>query len=220
MFRKAHCFAVRQSIYPLILASLLAVVLCAGRIYFSGNFDHVFLVWNLLLAWIPYLASLWAGWTQQHLPGRWWLLIPPAALWLSFFPNAPYIITDLAHLAERPPAPLWFDVGMIVVFALAGLFLAVYSLRIMHGLVQSYVGSLLGWLFVVAVLPLGGLGVYMGRFLRWNSWDLLLRPKGVLSDVALRLTHPWEHPRTMGVTLLFAAILLVCYLAIGSRETA
>jgi len=220
MFNRVHRFLSHRFLYPLMLSSSLAMVLCTGRIFVSGNYDHAFLIWNLILAWIPYLASLWAVWTQQHLPGRWWLLLPPAALWLSFFPNAPYIVTDLAHLTERPPVPLWFDVGMIVVFALAGLFLAVYSLRIMHRLVQSYVGSFMGWLFVLAVLPLGGFGVYLGRFLRWNSWDLILRPKGVLSDVALRLSHPWEHPRTMGVTLLFAAILLVCYLAIGSRETA
>jgi uncharacterized membrane protein len=157
---------------------------------------------------------------HRRYPKQWWLLLIPGAFWLVFFPNAPYIITDLGHLAERPPVPLWYDVGTVSMFALTGLFLGVHSLRIMHGLVRNYVGPFLGWLFVIAVLPLGGLGVYLGRFLRWNSWDLLVQPKGVLSDVALRLANPWEHPRTLGVSLLFAAILLISYLSIHSREPA
>jgi uncharacterized membrane protein len=84
--------------------------------------------------------------------------------------------------------------------------------------VRDYFGSLLSWLFVVVVLGLAGLGIYLGRFLRWNSWDLVLNPRGVLGDVAVRLADPLNYPRTLGVTLLFAALLFVCYLALTARE--
>jgi uncharacterized membrane protein len=217
--RQAHRFLARQSLYPIGLSSLLAISLFAGRVYRSYTATYAFLVWNLFLAWIPYLISLWADHCHRRYRRRWECLVIPGVLWLVFFPNAPYIITDFWHLRERAPIPLWYDVGLLSVFAWTGLFLAVFSLRTMHRLVRHHVGPILSWLFVTVVLGLGGLGVYMGRFLRWNSWDLLLRPRVVLSDVAIRLTDPWNHPRTFGVTFLFAAILFVSYLTLTSRES-
>lgn len=218
--RQTHRFLVRQSLYPILLSSLLAVGLFAARVYRSYSRTYVFLVWNLFLAWIPYLSSLWADYLHQRHPRRWWYLVIPGALWLAFFPNAPYIVTDFWHLQERAPIPMWYDIGLLSAFAWTGLFLAVFSLRTMQRLVRHYVGFILSWLFVIAILGLGGLGVYLGRFLRWNSWDLFLRPRGVLGDVAVRLINPWNHPQALGVTCLFAAILLICYLTLTSRESA
>lgn len=217
---QGHRIVVRQALYPAVLASVLAAVLLGGRVYRGRTITYVFLLWNLFLAWIPYLGSLWADRLHRRHPRRWWYLVGPGLLWLAFFPNAPYIVTDFWHLQERPPIPLWYDIGMLSSFALAGLFLAVFSLRIMQGLVRHHLGAILSWLFVLVVLGLGGLGIYLGRFLRWNSWDLLLHPRDVLGDVAVRLIDPLSHPQTIGVTFLFAAIMFVCYLALVSREMA
>jgi uncharacterized membrane protein len=233
--KQFHRFLGYQALYPMALSSLLAVSLFAGRVYLILRWGagqptslegsalsigqalvFVFLVWNLFLAWIPYLGSLWAAYLRQRHPHRWWYLLVPGVLWLAFFPNAPYIVTDFLHLQERAPIPFWYDVGMLMVFAWTGLFLAVFSLRTMHRLVKSLLGGLAGWLFVLGSLGLGGLGVYIGRFLRWNSWDLLLHPRGVLADVAIRLANPWDYPGTLGVTFLFAAFLLVCYLTFAT----
>jgi uncharacterized membrane protein len=219
-WRQVYRFVACHAMVPLILSSLLAVGLFAGRVYRSRTIIFFFLLWNLFLAWIPYLSSLWADHLHRRHPHRWWVLILPGVLWLAFFPNAPYIVTDFWHLQERAPVPMWYDIGMLSAFALSGLFLAVFSLRTMQHLVRTYTGPVASWLFVAAVLGLGGLGIYLGRFLRWNSWDLLLHPRGVLTDVAIRLVNPLSHPQTIGVTLLFAAILFVCYLALTSREPA
>ncbi len=218
--RQAHGFLVSRSLYPVLLSSTLAVVLLMARIYRSRTITYIFLLENLFLAWIPYLSSLWADHLHRRHPRRWGYLIVPGALWLAFFPNAPYIVTDFWHLQERVPIPIWYDIGMLSAFALTGLFLAIFSLRAMQGLVRQYAGRISSWLFVVTVLGLGGLGIYLGRFLRWNSWDLLLHPRGVLTDVAIRLADPLSHPRAVGVTFLFAAILFVCYLAFTPREPA
>jgi uncharacterized membrane protein len=139
---------------------------------------------------------------------------------MVFLPNGPYILTDFWHLQEQAGVPLWFDIGLLAAFAWAGLVSAVYSMRTMHKLVRDIAGPLVGWSFAAGTAGLAGLGVYLGRFLRWNSWDLVLNPKGVLADVAIRLADPLQHPRTLGVTLLFAAILFVCYLAFAVREPA
>jgi len=202
------------------MASTLAVALFTGRVYHSESTIYSFLLWNLFLAWVPYLASLWADHLHQCYPGRWWALLLPSMLWLAFFPNGPYLVTDFWHLQQRLPVPIWYDIGMLAAFALSGLFLAAFSLRTMQVLVQCYVGSIVSWVFVGLVLGLGGLGIYLGRFLRWNSWDLLLNPRGVFGDIAIRLADPLGHPQAFGVTFVFAAILLVCYLALNSRESA
>jgi uncharacterized membrane protein len=216
--RQMHRFLSRQSLFPILLSSLLAVGLFAARVYRSDTGTYAFLLWNLFLAWIPYLSSLWADYFHQRYPRRWWYLALPGLLWLVFFPNAPYIVTDFWYLQERTPIPMWYDIGLLSAFAWTGLFLAVFSLRTMQHVVRGYMGPVLSWLFVAIALGLGGLGIYLGRFLRWNSWDLLLRPGDVLSDVAALLTNPWHHVRAFGVTFLFAAFLSVCYLTLTSRK--
>lgn len=219
--RELHTFLARQALYPILLSTWLALGLFAGRVYLSHTLTYVFLVWNLILAWIPYLSSLWASYVHRRYPRRWLYLLAPSALWLIFLPNAPYIVTDFLHLHARAPVPLWYDIGMLSAFAWTGLFLAVFSLRAMQTLVRAYLGAIASWLFVVGSLGVAGLGIYLGRFLRWNSWDLVLHPRSVLADVAVRLTNPWSHPGAFGVTFLFAAFLFVCYLtftAVPSRE--
>ena len=216
--RQVVRFLAHRAVVPSVAASVLAVALLVGRAYLTRTFGFGFLLWNLILAWVPYLGSLWAGRIHERNPAKWWKLLLPGMLWLVFFPNAPYIVTDLWHLRERWPVPMWYDIGMLATFALTGLFLAVFSLRIMQGLVRAYAGAAFGWFFALAVVCLGGLGVYLGRFLRWNSWDLVLHPQGVLGDVAARLAHPLDHPQAMGVTVLFSAILFVSYLAVTTRE--
>jgi uncharacterized membrane protein len=209
-----HHFAIRQALYPVVLSTLLACSLLAGRIYLSGGWTYIFLAWNLFLAWIPYLTSLWTSALYQGQGQRWRYLVMPSVLWLVFFPNAPYIITDFLHLQARPPVPIWYDMGLIAIFAWTGLFLAVFSLRAMQRLVESVAGSLISWLFVTGVIGLSGLGIYIGRFLGWNSWDLFLQPQDVLVDIATRLINPLQYPATFGVSFIFAMFLLICYLTL------
>ena len=208
---KIHRFLVEHHFYPLVLSSALAIGLWAFRSEWWTPRIFRFLVWNLFLAWLPYLWSLWALSIHRRQPQRWWLMLLPGALWLLFFPNAPYLVTDLIHLRSYPPVPLWYDIGMLISFAWAGCFLAVASLYNMHQIFRDYAGRALSWLIVVGLMGLCGLGIYMGRFLRWNSWDILLYPIDILSDIAHRLAHPFSNLQTYGVTLLFTAFLFVCY---------
>ncbi|MBI4769061.1 MAG: DUF1361 domain-containing protein [Chloroflexi bacterium] len=215
---RAHRFLARHHLYPLALSSLLPAVLYAGRVHFSHSPHYLFLIWNLLLAWVPYGCSLWAVWLYRFDSRRWWGLLFPAALWLLYFPNAPYLVTDLLHLRAWPPIPLWYDVGMLVSFAWAGCALAIVSLSIMQSLVRAYLGNFASWLFVLASAGLSGLGVYMGRFLRWNSWDLLTQPASVLADIGRRLIHPLRYPQTYAFTVMFSALLLVAFLTFTAMQ--
>lgn len=214
LFKQYHRFALSQGLYPVVLSTLLACTLLAGRVYLSRQWTYLFLVWNLFLAWIPYLTSLWTSSVYQRQSRRWGYLLLPGLVWLAFFPNAPYIVTDFLHLQHRPPVPVWYDMGLISIFAWTGLFLAVFSLRAMQRVVKTAVGPVLSWLFVVSVMGLSGLGIYIGRFLGWNSWDLFIHPEAVLTDILIRFTNPFQHTATFGVSLMFALFLLVCYLTV------
>jgi uncharacterized membrane protein len=215
---KIHQLLAEYHFYPLLLSSALAIGLWAGRSWVWEPRIFRFLVWNLFLAWLPYYWSLWALSIHRRQPGRWWLLLLPGALWLLFFPNAPYLITDLMHLRSDPPVPLWYDIGMLISFAWAGCFLAVVSLRMMHQIFRAYTGRAVSWMFVMGMTGLCGLGIYVGRFLRWNSWDIFLYPADVIGDITHRLAHPLSNLQIYGVTLLFAAFLFVCYWTFASVQ--
>jgi uncharacterized membrane protein len=209
---KFHRFLASQSLYPLILSSFLCGIFLFGRFIYSDNFEYRNLVLNLFLAWIPYIFSLFAIILFILSRKLWWLILIAGIIWLIFFPNAPYIVTDFYHLVERPPVPLWYDIGLIAIFAFTGCFLAIASLRTMHYLVQKYMGWFIGWIFVATAIGLAGLGIYMGRFGRWNSWDIILNPSEIIKDITIRVINPLNNLRFVGFTMMFTAILLVFYL--------
>jgi uncharacterized membrane protein len=210
--RSMHNFLSHQSLYPLILASGLAVTFYILRVLYANNWNYSNLMWNLVLAWVPYVFSFLAVSSRRLFPRQWWLVPLMAIPWLAFFPNAPYMVTDFYHLAQRPPVPFWYDIGLITIFAFAGFFLAIASLRTMHQLVDAALGKITGWIFAVLVLGLAGLGVYLGRFGRYNSWDLLIQPKAVLKDIAIQLLNPLDNLGFVGFTLMFTSIMFVFYL--------
>ncbi len=214
---KINRFLNSQALYPIILSTFLALAFYIGRVLYSRIWWHYDnLVWNLFLAWVPYLFGVLAAAIYRLAPRQGWLLLPAGALWLAFFPNAPYIVTDFLHLEYRPPVPLWYDIVMLATFAWTGCFLAIASLRTMQFLVRRSLGWFLSWVFVAAALGLSGLGIYLGRFGRFNSWDLFFQPVEVARDILIRLANPFDNLRFFGFTIMFTAFLVVLYLMFNS----
>jgi uncharacterized membrane protein len=204
---KLHGILAAHRFYPLVASSALAAALLALRISLSGRLTLAFLAWNLALAWIPWLCSTAASAAKSRAG-----TVAAGVVWIAFLPNAPYLVTDFLHLKPRAPIPLWLDIALLASFAWAGCLLAVVSLRAMHVLVTRRFGAPAGWAFVAGATGLTGLGIYIGRFLRWNSWDLAVRPGAVLEDLLVRGTSPAAQLRVIGVTGAFAAMFLVTYL--------
>ncbi|GAB3325580.1 DUF1361 domain-containing protein [Hymenobacter humi] len=187
----------------------LSILLIAGRVLMTGQLLFLFLIWNLFLALIPYALSTMLGLARGPLRAR--MLVPVGAAWLLFFPNAPYLLTDLFHLEPRPGAPLWYDLALILSCAWNGLMLAYASLADMQRLVELRLGVWVSWVFAAVALLLGSFGIYLGRFLRFNSWDVLANPLTLFYDILNRVLHPFSYPRAWGVTLVFGVFLLVGY---------
>ena len=205
---------VRRLLAILAVSSALSMSLWLARAWYTDSRTFFFLNWNLFLAWIPLGLALLLWRVQRRALHRW--LMSPAiwAAWLLFFPNAPYILSDLMHLGARPPAPLWFDAVMLFSFAWNGLLLGFLSLWLVQQAVAGWFGRAAGWLMAASALAAAGFGIYLGRFLRWNSWDLLVDPRGLAGDILGRVANPLAHPQTLAVTLLFGAFLLVAYLTV------
>ncbi|PJJ59705.1 DUF1361 domain-containing protein [Hymenobacter chitinivorans] len=200
----------RLNLLLVLGASLtLSVVLVVFRVFLTHQVYFVFLLWNLFLALVPFGLSTMLGLAAGPVRAR--VLLPVGAVWLLFFPNAPYILTDLFHLEPRAGVPYWYDLALILTCAWNGLMLAYASLLDMQNLVQRRLGAAASWVFVVVALLLSSFGIYLGRFLRFNSWDIVTNPLTLFYDILNRVLHPAAHPRTWGVTLLFGVFLLIGY---------
>ncbi|MDX2250638.1 MAG: DUF1361 domain-containing protein [Bacteroidia bacterium] len=193
----------------LTLSSILAFVIFLVRVSISGNKYFLFLSWNLFLAWIPYLIAFWL---VRRTDRSKWVVAAGITGWLLFFPNSPYILTDLFHLRPRNASPLWLDLIVLLSFAWTGLLLGMSSLRKIQLAYFDRLGHVWGRVITVFILFLTSFGVYLGRYLRWNSWDILSNPLGLLNDIVMRIIHPLEYSRSTGFTVIFGVFLLMAYL--------
>lgn len=206
------------------LTTVLCVTLVALRVSYTSKITFVFLLWNIVLAIIPYTISTLLVLYHERIRNRWVLTIP-FLLWLCFFPNAPYILTDLFHLKKRSGVPYWYDLALILFFAWNGLMLGYASLLDMQSVLSRHFNRTVGWFVAIGSLVLGSFGIYLGRYLRWNSWDVISSPQGLLHDIAVRVLDPMAHQQTYGVTVIFSAFLVLGYLLIfqlthAHRQTA
>jgi uncharacterized membrane protein len=199
-----------MTVLGLVGASLFCVALVLLRVSESGSTKFGGLIWNLFLAWIPFLLAVAAydGWRRRRGRGP---LLALGALWLLFFPNAPYIATDFVHLERTADAPYWYDAVTVSAFAWTGVLLGFASLFLMQTVVRQWRGVVSGWVFAGAALALGSLGIYLGRFLRLNSWDALEHPSVLPRILHAAARDPFAYQQAIGVTVLFTLALGLAY---------
>jgi uncharacterized membrane protein len=198
------------TVLGLFLASLFCVALVVVRNVHTGNVNFRYLVWNLFLAWIPFVFAVFVydRW-RRHRGGM--LLLALGGLWLLFFPNAPYIATDFVHLQHDPLSPYWYDAVTIAAFAWMGVLLGFASLYLMQTVVRQWRGAIAGWIFAFVAIALGSLGIYLGRFLRLNSWDALEHPSVLPRILHAVARDPFAYQEAIAVTVLFTAALSFAY---------
>jgi len=183
--------------------------LLTARVIITGELTYIFLAWNLFLAWIPFLISKKIENTLSH-----WKIFFLLGIWLLFLPNAPYIITDFIHLKQRPPVPYWYDVLILFSAALNGLILCFASLIKVEQFLSTQYHKRLSGFIILSSLFICALGIYIGRYLRWNSWDIFINPGEIAGEISERFLNPFDHFKTWSVTLLFGSFLCVIYLSL------
>jgi uncharacterized membrane protein len=179
----------------------------------TGSLALAFLAWNLFLAAVPAVAAWFfaraMGKNSSTVERVVWFVI-----WIVFLPNAPYIITDFVHLTTRPGIPFWYDTALLVSCAGTGLLLGYTSIADVQVVVARRYSELMGWLLVIGAVLLSGFGIYLGRFLRWNSWDTVTSPRQLSLAITERVMNPLSNPQTFGVTIVYGVGLFLGYVAL------
>jgi uncharacterized membrane protein len=220
MFNKLRNFFIRHrhniAVFTLLNAACAVCIgLVIARVAYSDSGRHLGLIWNLFLAWIPFILAYIAhavSWRRIWL----YLVIPFVAfLWLIFFPNAPYMLTDLQDLARTATdAPLWYDVIIVVWCSWTAMMLGVVSLYLMQDIVLRTFGRFVGWAFVFVISAMSSFGIYIGRFVRLNSWDILQDPAETAMEILGLVIDPSR--RLAAFTLLYTFFFLFVYLLLYS----
>lgn len=182
------------------------------RFIYTDTKVFLFLNWNLFLAFIPWALTSLVIVKPKFQKSRLTLIVLLGS-WLLFFPNAPYILTDLFHLRLKSSMPIWFDLILILSFAWTGLLFGFFSLWDIEKLLRNFMKRTSVIIISVGLLFIGSFGIYVGRFLRWNSWDILTEPFKLMYDIGDRFINPFEHPRTWGMTIFMGLFLNMIYLS-------
>lgn len=196
----------------LAVSCLFSLLMVAFRAWYTGAPTFLFLCWNLFLACIPYLVTrglmCCIPWIESG-----WRFALAATIWLLFIPNSFYIITDLFHLEARS-VPLWFDLVLIFSFAWNGLILGIQSMQHMEIMMRIRTRFRSEWIFVLPVMCLNAVGIYIGRYLRYNSWDVIADPWGLTEDMLLLALHPLRNRFDWSMIVCYTLLLSIVYVSV------
>ncbi len=190
----------------LIYSVGFSILLYVFRVWYTGSLLFLFIPWNLFLAWLPLLFSSMIKDEKFSFKNVMFF-----CLWLLFFPNSPYLITDLFHLEQREGVPLYYDLVLLFMAAWNGLLMGLYSLRNIEQLLLKRFSVTKVKLMLLSFFALCGFGIYLGRYDRYNSWHLVTQPFDLMEGIFSKIISPASHPRVWAVTILFAVVLLLIY---------
>ena len=185
---------------------IFCVILILIRVQYTKSITYIFLIWNLFLAGIPYIIS-------QLIRVNCWFkkkslfLLTSLGIWLLFLPNAPYIITDLIHLKYMDSGIIWFDTFLIFLFAVNGLFLGILSMTDVYCILKEKWNTTFASIIIIIIAYLSGFGIYLGRYLRWNSWDFFTNTNALVNDVITNI----KTPKAIGLTIGIGSLLLIIF---------
>jgi uncharacterized membrane protein len=197
------------TILALVAASALCVALVELRINRTGDPFYRFLAWNLFLAWVPFgLAIAAYDRARRRVDAIVGVLL---VFWLLFFPNAPYMLTDFIHLGDRHRL---VDSLILASFAFTALALGFASMLLVQIVVTRKVGASIGWLVALGALFLASVGVYLGRVHRFNSWDVVARPRLVAWTMWQGFDDPFAHLHLLFFVVAGGGFLALAYVGL------
>lgn len=210
-FLKKYYFSKTPLTRSMIAFTIFSSAMLLFRFAYTQQPMFFFLAWNLFLGYLPYYVS-------QQMITRPSVMKNPLVFavcflaWLLLIPNSFYIITDLFHLRTRDPIPLWFDLSLIFSFSWVGLLLGILSLRQVEAIVHRKWKLRSREIFLLPVMFLISMGIYIGRFLRYNSWDVITDPLGLAGDLVYLFIHPLRSRFDWSMIICFAVLFTLLYI--------
>lgn len=204
-----------KTTWVLLALSLFSMLLSVCRVAVTGRSLFMFMIWNLFLAFVPWFAASVVYVKDIKSKA---VIILIILFWLAFFPNAPYVLTDLIHLGKGNSAPVWYDLILLLSYGFSGLIYGFVSLQMIEEKIKSVFRLKHVEILSAVLIYLACFGIYLGRFLRWNSWDLVSRMNLVIQDVVDRMAFPNRHPTTWIFTFLFGTLLNMVYIVFCQDE--
>lgn len=191
----------------LVLSIAFSISLLAIRILYTKSDVYAFYIWNTFLGIVPFLCSRKLI-VQARMGLKSILLI---SSWLLFFPNAPYLVTDLFHFTATGGSPAWFDMILVTSASWNGLALGIISLLQVEYFLKGHFREKQVRMISCLFILLCGYGIYLGRFLRFNSWDVVTNPFSLFSYIYHSILHPVQHTGTWAFTLIFSCLMGIIY---------
>ena len=204
----------------LVLSNAVSILLFVVRTVGAGNNRYLFLIWNLLLGWLP---LFFAWWLKARLAKSPWLSagnLVLTLLWLGFLPNSFYIVSDLIHLHSTGEVSVLYDAAMLFSYIFNGYVLGFMSLYMVHVQLIKRLSLVIVNLVISSIILICSFAIYLGRYLRWNTWDVLINPAGLLFDVSDRIVNPIAHPQAFTTTFTFFILLSSMYIVCWQLVTA
>lgn len=195
-----------------VVSCLVSLVLLIVRISASDSARYIFLIWNLVLAVIPVFLAWWLVGRVRQYGWLGWKQLLLSAVWVSFLPNSFYLVTDFVHLRTTNEASLFFDVVMLASFVVNGLMLGYIAVYLVHKELVRRFSEATSYKIIALIFLLCSFATYLGRFTRWNTWDILLQPAGLIFDVSDRVINPGQHAETYlatGILFIFLSSIYV-----------
>ncbi len=200
MMRTSNTFNRMLTGFILLITAMVAI-----RIIVYGNIRYLSILWNLFLAWIPFAIGFY--FKELPIKNKVQQLIVFFS-WLIFFPNALYLVTDLIHLNQGSVVvPVWFDAALLFSAAFVGLLMAFVSLaRAENYLLYHYSRKIVRNILIPLLIFVSSFGVYLGRFERWNSWDIITNPFALSADILHFVCKPVTNYKVWIITSIFSLL--------------
>lgn len=200
-----------QYLLALMASSLVSLGLFGYGAWRNHSLDFSYLIWNLFLAWLPLLFAVRLVMVLRAKAWSSWEGLAYSVLWLVFLPNSFYMISDFIHLQDVQRVDILYDTLMFTLFIYTGVVLGFSSLYLIHAQFRRRLSRLATDAWIVGILLVCSSAIYVGRDLRWNSWDILTNPGGLLFDISDRLLHPTSYPHMLLTIITFFILLLTMY---------
>lgn len=191
----------------LLLLSFMGVFMVILRYAVTERAEFLYFIWNLFLSWIPLVVSIIMTYIySSKMRGKLIFLLPLGVIWLLFYPNAPYMITDFIHFRNNYTFLIWYDLVIYATFIWTSYLLGFVSVFLIKRIVAKATNKFISWIFMIFVLFLSSYAIYIGRFIRLNSWDALFNPKYIFNIFIKNI-----NKYSIIFSLIYGALLTLTY---------